>query len=309
MADGGLGAQGIRAVATKENLSMESTSSTSSPAESRRPHRLDLAKPGWVLLVLLAVAVAATAESRRQRREPAVFEGYGSGLGVTAENGFSVSVVNGEWRHDGHVHVGATGSITSPWGEEMALRFWLNQDGSLGVEYDGNAILHYSFEPSGGLKEVTTVTEAGPKSLFAGDRAHRAAFGQIDVYSLDYRPYASLFEQLARNHSRDFLAGVERLERRLDGVGGSSPVGCTGDILQCTGAILLWAATVPTIAGACTAGSAFTLGAACLGAILAHEGAGVVAVGACTNAIQNCVTKDHRGDPGGGCNGPGDGPE
>ena len=284
--------------------------------EATRKTTTYLCGPTALLLLLALLPAALEAKVRRPQILPlpappaAAFESYGSALGVTAENGFSVSVVNGEWRHRGHKHVGATGSITSPWGEEMSLRFWFNQDGSLGVEYDGSATIHYTFNEIGGLKDVAVVTRGAVKRTRAGDRALRAAAGTLDVYSLDYAPYEALFAALATRHSPEFLGGVERLNRRLGETRSFGPAGCFGDILQCTGAILLWAASVPTIAASCTAGAAFTLGAACLGAILAHEGAGIVAAGACVNAIQNCMNRDrHRGDPGGGCNGPGGGPE
>ncbi len=279
--------------------------------ESTRNHRhLRRSRPLSIFL-LLVTALAAVAEGRgRGGSAPARFHSYGSGLGASAANGFDISFVNGEWRHRDHVHVGGAGRIASPWGEEMPIRFWFNQDGSFGVEYDRNAVIHYTFDELGGLAEIAVVTAAGVRSVAAGDRARRAALGELDVYSLDYSPYKALLEQVARNHSDDFLAGAEELGRQLERVGRPSPAGCVGDVLQCTGAILLWAASVPTIAGACTAGAGFTLGAACLGAILAHEGAGAVAVGACVNAIENCMDRDdHVGDPGGGCNGPGDGPE
>lgn len=294
---------------------MESTHlSTSPPGLSLLFSRLRcivLALP-----LLLSALSSSVLEARVRRpeppagRPPAVFYSHGSALGVTAENGFEVSVVNGEWRHAGHAHLGATGRITSPMGEAMSLRFWFNADGSLGVEYDGNAVLHYTFDELGSLRDVAAVTPARSARVFAGNRAERVALGDADLYALDYAPYELVFEQIAANHSDEFLTGVERLGRRLDRGGRLGPAGCTGDVLQCTGAILVWIASVPTIAAACTAGSAFTLGAACLGAILAHEGAGAVAVGACTNAIQNCLDPhEHHGDPGGGCNGPGGGPE
>lgn len=279
--------------------------------ESTRKTPIFLVGPLAVLLVLALVPspVEASVGRRVDPGAPA-FKSYGSALGVTADNGFTVSVINGEWRHRGHTHLGATGRISSPWGEEMSLRFWFNADGSLGVEYGGNATLHYTFDERGGLAEVAAATRAGVSRVHAGDRAQRAAAGRADIYSLDYSPYEALFTELAVGHSPEFLSGIERLNRRLGRETSFGPAGCTGDILSCTGAILLWAATVPTIAASCTAGAAFTLGAACLGAILAHEGAGVVAVGACVNAVESCTDRHaQHGDPGGGCNGPGGGPE
>lgn len=289
---------------------MEATCSTTTPNHPSHDRRPRPSRP-LAILLLLALALSAAAQGRGRRgAPPAGFHSHGSGLGATAANGFDISFVNGEWRHPGHVHLGGQGRIASPWGEEMPIRFWFNPDGSLGVEYDRSATVHYRFDEFGGLGEIAVVTPAGVRSVFAGDRAQRAALGELDLYQLDYAPYEMLLAEIARNHSDDFLAGVEQLGRKLERVGRPTPAGCIGDILQCTGAILVWVASVPTIAAACTAGTAVTLGAACLGAILAHEGASAAMVGVCLNAIENCMDRgDPRGTPGGGCNGPDGGPE
>jgi len=239
----------------------------------------------------------------------APFLSYGTGLGVEAENGFVVSMANGEWRHDGHVHIGGSGSISSPTGEEMPLRYWFNGDGSFAVEYDGNATIHYALDEFGGLTDIMAVTEKGVSQAFVGNRAQRVGLGGVDLWSLDVEPYRDLLSQISRNHSEDFLVGAEVLHRKLVRSRFNSPAGCTGDIIACTGAIIGWAATVPAIAVGCTSAGVVTFGLACLGAILAHEGAGVAAVGSCFNAIQNCSDNDQHGDPGGGCSGPGDGIE
>jgi hypothetical protein len=188
----------------------------------------------------------------------------------------------------------------------MEVRYWFNGAGSFAVEYDGDATIHYALDEFGGLTNIMSVTEEGVSSLFVGDRAQRAAFGTVDLRSLDVEPYRALLSQLSRNHSPDFLAGTERLHRKLRSTRLTAPAGCAGDILSCTGAILGWIATVPAIAAGCTAGGAVTLGLTCLGAIIAHEGAGAAAAGGCINAIQNCSDNDDQhDDPSGGCSGPG----
>lgn len=263
-----------------------------------------------IFLPALATATHAQGPGPGLGGAPAVFESYGAGLGVEADNGFDVSVVNGQWRHRGHTHVGGTGSIASPWGEKMAVRYWSNPDGSFAVEYDGNAILHYTFDDLGALGNVTSVTEEGVQTVFAGQRAERAALGTSDPLTFDFSPYELFLGQIARNHSRGFLDGADVLWRQIEPAGTAAPASCAVDILACTAAILGWIASVPTIAGACTAGAAVTLGASCLGAILGHEAAGAASVAACTNAIQSCIDQEgHHGDPGGGCSGPGGGTE
>lgn len=272
-----------------------------------------LPRPLAFLLVLLPV-LAPAARAQPAPSGGAIFDSFGTGMGAEADNGFGISVVNGKWRHKGHSHLGASGSITSSWGEEMPLRFWFNPDGSFAIEFDGSAILHYAFDDFGGLARVTAVTPTGVGTAAVGARAERFAAGALDPMApefldLDVEPYRLLLEHVAGNHSVRFLDGVDRLEEQLQRLGNPAVAGCFGDIAACTGAILLWSASVGTIAAACTVGNAFSLGAGCLAAILAHEGAGAVAVGSCVNAIQNCRDHDgHRDDPGGGCNGPG-GPE
>jgi hypothetical protein len=239
----------------------------------------------------------------------APFQSYGTGLGVEADNGFVVSIANGEWRHEGHTHVGGAGSISSPWGEEMTLRYWFNGDGSFAVEYDGNATIHFVTDELGRISEIMSMTAEGVRFAHVGDRAQRLGLGGVDLWSQDVEPYRALLAQIARNHSPDFLRGSERLHRKLESTQLASPAGCAGDIIACTGAIIGWVATVPAIAAGCTAGTAVTLGAACLAAILAHEGASVAVVGACINAITNCTDHSQHGDPGDGCSGPGGTPE
>ena len=239
----------------------------------------------------------------------APFLSYGSGVGVEAENGFVFSVANGEWRHDGHTHIGGSGSISSPSGEEMPIRYWFNGDGSFAVEYDGNATMHYVRDEFGGLTDIMAVTEEGVSRAYAGSRAQRGVLNGLDPWSLDVEPYRALLSQISKNHTADFLEGAERLYQKLEQSQFPTPAGCAGDVLSCTGAILGWIATVPAIAVGCTSGGVISFGLACFGAIVAHEGASVATIGACFNAIQNCSDGEDHGDPGGGCSGPGDGEE
>jgi hypothetical protein len=295
-------------VATKGEKSMESTHK-----EVAHTSRIWVAKALCFLMILvpgLGTAASARGLDPDLGAAPPVFESYDAGLAVEAENGFDVSLVSGEWRHHGHTHIGGTGVIVSSWGEEMPVRYWSNPDGSFAVEYDGNAILHYSFDELGGLGNVTSVTEDGVRTTFAGQRAARASLGTADPAQFDFSPYEAFLGQIARNHSRGFLDGAAGLSLAIEPAGLAAPAGCVGDILTCTAAILGWIASVPTIAGACTAGAAVTLGASCLGAILSHEAASAATIAACTNAIVSCTDQDDQhGDPGGGCSGPGGGQE
>ncbi len=278
-----------------------------------RSSRTRFQKGVLVLLAFLSPAgsaVWAQGPVPRLGSHDAVFESSDAGLAVVADNGFEVSVVAGEWRHRGHRHLGGSGAILSPWGEEMPVRYWFNPDGSFAVEYDRNAILHYAFDARGGLTDVTAASETELATSFAGHRAEAAALGGVDPLDLDLTPYEVLFEQLSRNHGNDFLDGANQLSRELARTGVAAPASCVTDILGCTASIVGWVATVPGIAAGCTVGGVVSFGAACLAAILGHEGASIAAVATCTAAIQNCTNHDHQqGDPGDGCNGPGDGPE
>lgn len=266
--------------------------------------RTRLAEP-LSLLLILGPALAGAARAQQSDLASTTFHGYGGDLGVESDDGFRVSLEGGEYRHRGHRHLGGAGRIDSPWGETMPVRYWFNSDGSFAIEYDGNAAVLYSFESNGRVDQVTVATPAAAGSVRVGDRGERFLTGAVEAWELDVTPYEVLLEQIAANHTPEFLDGVERLHGKVAVEGLATPAGCATDALNCSLAILGWIGSFPAIAAACTVGGVVTLGASCLAAIIAHEVASGTVLTQCTNAILNCGGEDPRHDPGDGCNGPG----
>ena len=216
----------------------------------------------------------------RPRADEVRFTPAGRPLTVRALNGFSTDATTGHFSHQRHHHDGGIVTVSSPWGEQLDIRFWLTPHG-VSFEYDDDLVVRYRFDKDGTLLEIDAESPHGRATMPVGNRGQLARQGKLDFASFDLSAYQLIEQTFRARHSEAFLDGLREAQGVLE-------AGCALSVIQCAACIIGWAATVPALAAACIVGGVPTFGLACFAAILVHEASTYACAATCVQMVFDC---------------------